>query len=51
MESRSFPSVSGRTSSSFDIAGRYAKHREQHYLRYGEQGIRAAQLVSKVVVT
>ena len=31
MESRSFPS-------SFDIAGRYAKHREQHYLRYGEQG-------------
>ncbi len=23
---------------SFDIAGRYAKHREQHYLRYGEQG-------------
>jgi uncharacterized beta-barrel protein YwiB (DUF1934 family) len=31
MESRSFPS-------NFDIAGRYAKHREQHYLRYGEQG-------------
>jgi len=30
MESRSYPS-------SFDIAGRYAKHREQHYLRYDEQ--------------
>jgi curved DNA-binding protein CbpA len=31
MESRSFPS-------SFDIARRYAKHREQDYLRYGELG-------------
>jgi hypothetical protein len=29
MESRSFPS-------NFDIAGRYAKHREQDYLRYDE---------------
>ena len=31
MESRSFPS-------NFDIAGRYAKHPEQDYLRYGEPG-------------
>lgn len=31
MESKSFPS-------NFDIAGRFAKHRKQHYLRYGEQG-------------
>ena len=31
MESKSFPSNS-------DIAGRYAKHRKQHYLRYGERG-------------
>ena len=31
MESKSFPS-------NFDIAGRYAKHREQYDLRYGEQG-------------
>jgi len=38
MESKSFPSVSRRTSSSFDIAGRYAKHRKQYDLRYGEQG-------------
>ena len=30
MESKSFPS-------NFDIARRYAKHRKQHYLRYGEQ--------------
>ena len=35
MESESFPS-------SFDIAGRYAKHWKQHYLRYGEQGFRVA---------
>jgi len=45
MESKSFPSVSrqlvrllAETSSSFDIAGRYAKHRKQYDLRYGEQG-------------
>mgnify|MGYP003590014023 CR=1 FL=1 len=31
MESKSFPS-------NFDIAGRYAKHREQYDLRYGERG-------------
>jgi len=31
MESRSFPS-------GFDIKGRYAKHLEKYYLRYGEQG-------------
>jgi hypothetical protein len=40
MESRSFPS-------SFDIAGRYAKHREQHYLRYGEQGMIMGQDVEE----
>jgi len=38
MESMSFPSVSGRTSSSFNIARRYAKHRERDYLEYGERG-------------
>ena len=32
MESKSFPS-------NFYIAGRYAKHREQDYLRYGKRGI------------
>ena len=32
MESKSFPS-------NFDIARRYAKHRKQHYLRYGEQRV------------
>ena len=32
MESKSFPS-------NFDIAGRYAKHREQYDLRYGERGL------------
>ena len=37
MESKSFLSVNERTSSSFEIARRYAKHLEQHYLRYGEQ--------------
>ncbi len=31
MESKSFPS-------NFDIAGRYAKHREEYYLCYGERG-------------
>jgi hypothetical protein len=31
MESKSFPS-------SFDIAGRYAKHRKQYDLRCGERG-------------
>ena len=37
MESKSFPS-------NFDIAGRYAKHREQYDLRYGERGERGATL-------
>ena len=32
MESKSFPS-------NFDIAGRYAKHRKLHYLRFSEQGL------------
>jgi len=36
MESKSLPS-------NFDIAGRYAKHREQDYLRYGERGMKVAK--------
>jgi hypothetical protein len=49
MESKRFPSVNeqlvrllAETSSNFDIAGHYAKHRKQHYLRYGEQGYQPA---------
>ena len=39
MESKSFPS-------NFDIAGRYAKHREQYDLRYGERGILRKTILS-----
>ena len=42
MGSKSFPF-------SFDIAGRYAKHREQDYLRYGKRGKKKTEFKEKTM--
>ena len=49
MESKSFPSVNGPTSSNFDIAGHYAKHRKQHFYATA-RGIVSSRIYTPAII-